>query len=188
MVLLDDRRVEMQRGEDDQIPRPLFEYLIEIPDFEMTAHADQQRALLHPAAGSHPRRDAEPALAVHLRGRDEAQPPPEHRIARAPLPVSRNVAMMIVDARAIIDQQARIFGMETNEQIVPYAPGLDRDAELIGKNQIATCAYRRYRASNEDIVHPQLHHCQVTGPAKHICLISHRDFIGCLFVPALMAR
>ncbi|WP_132895336.1 hypothetical protein [Sphingomonas sp. PP-CC-3A-396] len=48
MVLLDDRRVEMQRGEDDQIPRPLFEYLIEIPDFEMTAHADQQRALLHP--------------------------------------------------------------------------------------------------------------------------------------------
>ena len=41
MVLLDDRRVEMQRGEDDQIPRPLFEYLIEIPDFEMTAHADQ---------------------------------------------------------------------------------------------------------------------------------------------------
>ena len=41
MILLDDRRIEMQRGQHNQIARSVFEHLIHIPDFEMTAHADQ---------------------------------------------------------------------------------------------------------------------------------------------------
>lgn len=54
MILLDDRSIEMQCSEHDQITRPLFEHLIEIPDFEMAAHADQQRALGDTAPRPHP--------------------------------------------------------------------------------------------------------------------------------------
>lgn len=77
MILLDGGRfeieaIEMQRGQHDQVARPLFEHLIEIPDLEMTAHADQQSALAHTPPRPHPRRDAQSPLAVHLCGGDEA--------------------------------------------------------------------------------------------------------------------
>ncbi len=81
MILLDGKRVqierveiervEMQRGQHDQVAGALFEYLIQVPDFEVTAHADQQRALAHPAPRSHPGGNTQPPPAVHLRGRDE---------------------------------------------------------------------------------------------------------------------
>ena len=59
MILLDggrcqSERIEMQRGQYDQVARPLFEHLIQVPDFEMTAHADQQRALTHTPPRPHP--------------------------------------------------------------------------------------------------------------------------------------
>ena len=162
MILLDDDRcIEMQHGEYDQVARPLLEHLVQVPDFEMAAHADQQRALAHPPPRSHPGCDAEPSLAVHLRGRDEPEPPSQQRIA---LPgVTRALAaelgklgqrtMMCGNASAIVDQQARIVGMETDEQIIVRLPCLYRDAEMLGKDQFATCTDRRYCTSHKEVFH-----------------------------------
>ncbi|WP_258191201.1 hypothetical protein [Sphingomonas sp. PP-CE-3G-477] len=121
MILLDDRCIEMQCGQHDQVARPLFEHLIEIPDFEMMPHADQQRALPDAAARAHPRRDRDPPLAVHLRGRDEAEAPSQQRIARTAFPVRSEFAVLIDDARAVIDEHAGIVGVKTDEQILASA-------------------------------------------------------------------
>ena len=163
MILLDGgrcelKRIEMQRGQHDQVARPLFEHLVEIPDFEMAPHADQQRALAHTSPRSHPRGDTEPTLAVHLRGRNEPELAPEQRIARSafPRPVAarfRQGAMLLGDAAAIVDQQARILGVKADEQVFARLPCLYRNAEMFGKNQFATRAYRRNSTSHEEFVH-----------------------------------
>lgn len=146
----------MQCGEHDQVARPLFEDLIEVPDFEMAAHADQQRALGDTAPRPHPRCDAESSLAVHLRRCDESEPPPQQRIAGTAVPApraSRQLLMMLGDAVTIVDQHARIVGVETDKQILPSLSCLDGDAEVLGKIQFAPRIDRRYRASYEKFVH-----------------------------------
>lgn len=126
----------MQCGEDDQVARPLFEHEIEIPDFEMTAHADQQRALADAASRPHPGRDPNPPLAVHLRGRDEPQPSSQQRLARLALPPAKQVVLSIVmmhrDTVAVADDHARVIRMKTDEQIVADRARLYRHAEMIG--------------------------------------------------------
>ncbi|MES2422025.1 MAG: hypothetical protein V4595_12135 [Pseudomonadota bacterium] len=148
----------MQRSQHDQVARPLFEHLIEVPDFEMAAHADQQRALAHTPPRAHPRGDAEPALAIHLRGRNEAQAPPQQRVARPAVPRTlaaklRQRAMLVGDATTIVDQHARIIGVETDEQVLARLSCLYRNAEMLGKDQFATRADRRNRTSHEEFVH-----------------------------------
>lgn len=143
----------MQRGEHDQVARPLFEHGIEIPDFEMAAHADQQRTLARAAACAHPRGDPDPPLAVHLRGRDEPEPPPEQRIACATFPAPFEFLMMIDDAQAIIDQHAGIVRVKADEQVFPRTARLYRYAELFGKNEFATRADGRNRTSYEEFFH-----------------------------------
>lgn len=163
MILLDGgrfaiERIEMQRGQHDQVPRPLFKHLIEVPDFEMTAHADQQRALAHTPPRPHPRCDAQSPLTVHLCGRDEAKPPPQQRIARPGLPCPlaaelRQRTMLVGHAAAIVDQHAGIIGVKTDEQILARLSCLYRNAEMLGKDQFATRADRRNRTSHEEFVH-----------------------------------
>ena len=129
----------MQRGEDDQVARSLFEHQIEIPDFEMAAHADQQRALADAASRPHPGRDPDTPLAVHLRGRDEPQPSSQQRLARLArlaLPPAEqgvlSIVMMHRDAVAVADDHARVIRMKTDEQIVADRARLYRHAEMIG--------------------------------------------------------
>ncbi len=126
----------MQRGKDDQVARPLFEYLIKIPDFEMAAHADQQRTLTDTAARPHPWRDPDTALAVHLRGRDEPQSPPQQHLARLAFPAAHRdvlgIVMMHRDAIPVADDHARVIRMKTDEQIVADRARLYRHAEMIG--------------------------------------------------------
>ncbi len=158
MSLLDDRRVEMQRGKHDQVARPLFEDLIEVPHFEMPAHADQQRALADPAPRPHPRCDPQLPLAVHLRRRDEPEPTSQQRIARPPLPVRTNRAfrersMLLGDAVAIVDEHARILRMQPDEQFVAHGSRLDRNTEMIGECQLAARADRRNRTAYKQVFH-----------------------------------
>lgn len=126
----------MQRGEDDQVARPLFEHQIEIPDFEMAAHADQQRALADAASRPHPGRDPNPPLAVHLCGRDEPQSSSQQRLARLALPPAEqgvlSIMMMHRDAVTVADDHARVIRMKTDEQIVADRARLYRHAEMIG--------------------------------------------------------
>ena len=163
MILLDGRRcqserIEMQRGQHDQVARPLFEHLIQVPDFEMTAHADQQRALAHAPPRPHPRRDAQSPLAVHLCGRDETEAPPQQRVARPAVPRRRAAklrqrTMLVGNAATIVDQHAGIVGVKTDEQILARVSCLYRNAEMLGKDQFATRADRRNRTSHEEFVH-----------------------------------
>lgn len=163
MILLDggrcqSERIEMQRGQYDQVARPLFEHLIQVPDFEMTAHADQQRALTHTPPRPHPRRDAQSPLAVHLRRRDEAEAPPQQRVARPAVPRLRTAklgqsTMLVGNAAAIVDQHAGIVGVKTDEQILARLSCLYRNAEMLGKDQFATRADRRNSTSHEEFVH-----------------------------------
>lgn len=144
----------MQRGEDDEVARPLFEDGIEVPDLEMATHADQQRALAHAPPRPHPRRDAQPPLAVHLRRRDEAQPAPQQHVARTAFPaVLRQIPVMIRNALPIIDEHAGIVGVKTNEEIVSRSPCLNSDTEMLGQDQFAACADRRHCTSYEEIIH-----------------------------------
>ncbi len=157
MILLDDGCIEMQRGKDDEVARPLFEHLIEIPDFEMAPHAHQQRALANAAPRAHPRCDRDPPLAVHLRRRDETETTSQQRIARSALPAAdagmiRHVAIMFDDAFPIIDEQAGIFGMQADEQIFPRRPRLNSDAEMIGKDQFSFDADRRHRTPDKEAI------------------------------------
>ncbi len=159
MILLDGERIELERieverGQHDQIARPLFEHLIEVPDFEMTAHADEQRSLAHTAPRPHPRCDAEPPLAVHLCGCDETEASPQQRVARAAIPrpfaaERRQRAMLVGNTATIIDQHARIVGVKTDEQVLARLSCLYRNAEMLGKDQFATRADRRNRTSHE---------------------------------------
>lgn len=153
MILLDDRCIEMQRGKDDQVARPLFEHLVQIPDLEMMAHADQQRALSDTATRAHPRRDRDPAFTVHMCWRDETQSPPQQSIACSAFPVCSNFAVMIYYAGTIIDEHAWIIRVKTDEQVFAHATRLYRDAELLGKHQFAARTDRRHRTSYEKLVH-----------------------------------
>lgn len=159
------QRIEMQCREHDQVARPLFEHRIQVPHLEMAAHADQQRTLADAAPRSHPRRDPEPPLAVHLRGRDEPKPPSQQHIARAACHAAiadavvvvadhaRKMPVLVDDIVPIIDQHARIVGVKRNEQVVACAARLYRYAEMLGKKEFASRVDRRDRASHEEIVH-----------------------------------
>jgi hypothetical protein len=126
----------VQCGEDDQVARPLFEHQIEIPDFEMATHADQQRALADAASRPHPGGDPNPPLAVHLRGRDKPQPSSQQRLTRLALPPAEQgflgIVMMHRDAVTVADDHARVIRVKTDEQIVADRARLYRHAEMIG--------------------------------------------------------
>lgn len=75
--------------------------------------------------------------------------------------------MVLDDAATIVDDHARIVGVETDEQIFTGLSCLDRNAEMLGKIQLAPRTDRRYRASYEEFIH-DLHTLNThEAPAVH---------------------
>lgn len=124
----------MERGEHRQVGRALFEHLVEVPDLEMIAHADQQGTLGHGTAGAQPRCDRDPPPAVEPGRRDEPERTAPCRVAglRVVVRALRTVdAMTLDDAGTIVDDHARRLVMRPDEQMVVHRPRLDRDTESV---------------------------------------------------------
>lgn len=108
----------VERGEHGEVGRALFEHLVEVPDFEMIPHADQQGALGGGAAGAHPRRDRDPPPAVEPSRRDEPERATPCRITglRVVVRALRTVdAVALDDAGTIVDDHARCLVVQPDE-------------------------------------------------------------------------
>ena len=170
----------MQCGKDDQVAWPLFENLIEIPDLEMTAHADQQRALADAASRPHPRRDADTPLPIHLGRCDETEPSSQQHFARFPLPAVEHAALGFVamhgDPVAVADDHAGMIGMKTDEQVVADGARLYRDTKMVWQGEFALGVDGRDRTADENISHAT--HTVKSGstsPAHKLCIVNHHS-------------
>lgn len=72
----------MKGGEHREIAGAVFEHMVEIPDLEMVAHADEKRPLDDVASRAHPRRDQDAALTVEAGRCDEPEGPSLRRLFR----------------------------------------------------------------------------------------------------------
>lgn len=133
----------MERGEHREVGGALFEDLVQVPDLEMIAHADQQRALGDGSAGAHPRRDRDPPATVEPGRCDEPEGPTPCRVvglrvvARALRAVD---AVALDDAGPIVDDHARCLVVQSDEQMVVHRARLDRDAEGVVQRKAAANA------------------------------------------------
>ncbi|MEG3082890.1 hypothetical protein U1707_04490 [Sphingomonas sp. PB2P12] len=181
-ILPGERCTEVQCGKDDQVARPLFENLVEVPDLEMTAHADQQRALADAASRPHPRRDVDTPLPVHVGRRNETQPSSQQHVARLALPAVEHDALGFVavngDAVASADDHAGMIGMKTDEQFVADSSRLYRDTEMVWQGEFALGVDRRNRTANEKIGHgTHTAKSGFTSPAHELCSVNHHSYL-----------
>lgn len=146
----------MKRGEHGEIAGPVFKDVIEVPDLEMVAHADEQRALRDPAARAHPRCDRDAALAVQSSRRDESEGAALGRLAGLRVVVGLAGALAPVpfgDASAVVHDHALRFVVQADEQMIVGRARLDGDAERVVKLQISTHADTGQSTADEEIVH-----------------------------------
>ncbi len=93
--------------------------------------------------------------------------------------------MPVGNAAAIIDEHAWIVGMKTDEQILARLSCLYGDAEMFGKNQLATRTDRRDRTSHEEFVH-DVHTLNNEEVSTSQCVWNeHPDAVDLLCRPAV---
>jgi hypothetical protein len=146
----------VKRREHRQVGGAVFEHLVEVPDFEMIAHADQQRALGDRAARVQPWRDRDTAAAVEPGRRDEPEGAPPRRIVRARVVVGalRTLAAMPRDdTGAVVHDHAGCLVVQSDEQMVVHRPRLNGDAECVVQRKVAANANTRQRAADKEIIH-----------------------------------
>lgn len=146
----------MKRGEHGEIGGPVFEHVIEVPDFEMVAHADKQCALRDTALRAHPRRNRNAALAIEPCRRHEAVGAAACGLVRLDIVAALAFALAPVafgDACTVIHDHAGRFVMQPYEEVIVCRARLDCDAEGIVKRHVTANADTRQRAADKEIVH-----------------------------------
>ncbi|MEG3164864.1 hypothetical protein U1701_09680 [Sphingomonas sp. PB2P19] len=150
-------RSQVKRCEHGEIGRAVFEHMIEVPDLEMIAHADQQRPLGDTTPPAHPRGDRDAAAPVELGRRHEPEGTAAGGFARSSVVViALSLAVAVVsggNTRAIIDNHALRFVMQTDEEMVVRRARLDGDAERVVQRHVTTNTNARQCTADEEIVH-----------------------------------
>jgi hypothetical protein len=146
----------MKRCEHGEIRRPVFEGVIEVPDFEMVAHADEQGPLGDATPLAHPRRDRDAAPAIEPGRRHEPEGAAARRLVRANIVLALPFAVAAVagsDAGAVVHDHAPGLVVKPDEEMVVRCPRLDRDAERIVQRHVAARTNARQRTADEEIIH-----------------------------------